>query len=141
MNNTDEINVFSGATSGDDTTPAAFDTYTDETEEEKQLHARRRERIAKMKKRKARQVFMRTHSKMIAVLSGVLSLCIIIAVAALVYVHKSGRGNIFAKTNDGIESADNSASSDDPDMTDDDAQTQEDTDPGSKETDTEDDNP
>ena len=141
MNNTDEINFFPGAMSGDDITPAAFDTYTDETEEERLLHARRRERIAKMKKRKARQIFMRKHSKAIAVLSGILSLCIIIFVIILAYVHKSGKDNIFAKTNDEIESADNSASSDDPDMTDADAQAQEDTDPGLKETDTENDNP
>ena len=140
MNNTDEINEFSDAVAYDNIRAAAFDDYTDETEEEKVLHEKRRERIAKMKKRKARQMFVRTHSKAIAVLSGILSLCIIIAVIVLVVVHKKGGEGIFAGNKDEIETAENNASSEDQDLTDD-TQAQDDEDPGSEETDTDNDNP
>ncbi len=140
MNNTDEINEFSDAVAYDNIRAAAFDDYTDETEEEKVLHEKRRQRIAKMKKRKARQMFVRTHSKAIAVLSGILSLCIIIAVIVLVVVHQKGGEGIFAGNKDEIKTAENNASSNDQDLTDD-TQTQDDEDPGSEETDTDNDNP
>ena len=113
MNNTDEINEFNDAAAGDNIMATAYETYTeeiytDETEEEKLLHAKRRERIAKMKKRKARQMFMRTHSKAIAVLSAGLSVCIIIAVIVLVFIHKKGGDGSFGKNP--FETAENTAS-------------------------------
>ena len=114
MNDTNEI---IGAAADDNITVTAFETYTDEiytdeTEEEKLLHERRRERIAKMKKRKARQMFMRTHSKAIAVLSASLSICIIIAIVVLVCLHKNGSGDVFSGSKDGIETADNNTLAD-----------------------------